>query len=113
MNTDIDTDRRPFVLIWELTQACELACEHCRADAQPNRHPDELTTSEGTELLREAREFGEGKLVVLSGGDPLVRPDVTELVAFGTDLGLQMTMTPSARSGRRQSSPSRTVRWRC
>jgi radical SAM protein len=95
MNTDIDTDRRPFVLIWELTQACELACEHCRADAQPNRHPDELTTSEGKELLREAREFGEGQLVVLSGGDPLVRPDVTELVDFGTEQGLQMTMTPS------------------
>ncbi len=95
MNTDIDTDRRPFVLIWELTQACELACEHCRADAQPNRHPDELTTSEGKELLRAAREFGEGQLVVLSGGDPLVRPDVTELVAFGAEQGLQMTMTPS------------------
>ena len=92
---DIDTGRRPFVLIWELTQACELACEHCRADAQPDRHPDELTTEEGRALLESASEFGEGQLVVLSGGDPLIRPDVTDLVAYGAEQGLRMTMTPS------------------
>ncbi|OIB59076.1 TIGR04053 family radical SAM/SPASM domain-containing protein [Natrialba sp. SSL1] len=91
----LDTTRRPLVLIWELTQACALACDHCRADAQPARHPDELTTAEGKALLESAREFGDGQLVVLSGGDPLVRDDVDELVAHGTDLGLRMTMTPS------------------
>jgi radical SAM protein len=91
----IDTDERPFVLIWELTQACELACKHCRAEADPNRHPDELTTEEGKELLDEAAAFGDGQLVVLSGGDPLARDDVTELVEYGTDQGLRMTMTPS------------------
>ena len=92
---DIDFDERPLVLIWELTQACELACKHCRADAQPRRHPDELTTAEGKALLDEARQFGEGQLVVLSGGDPLAREDVVELVDYGTDCGLQMTLTPS------------------
>ncbi|ELY91886.1 Radical SAM domain protein [Natrialba hulunbeirensis JCM 10989] len=91
----LDTTRRPLVLIWELTQACALACDHCRADAQPARHHDELTTAEGKALLESAREFGDGQLVVLSGGDPLVRDDVDELVAHGTDLGLRMTMTPS------------------
>lgn len=91
----MNTARRPFVLIWELTQACELACDHCRADATPARHPDELTTEEGKHLLEEARDFAEGQLVVLSGGDPLVREDVVELVDYGDDIGLRMTMTPS------------------
>ncbi len=92
---DIDTDRRPFVLVWELTQACELACKHCRAEAQPQRHPDELTTEEGKELLDEARAFGEGQLVVLSGGDPLYRDDTLDLIEYGVDRGLEMTLTPS------------------
>jgi len=76
---DIDTSERPFVLIWEVTQACELACKHCRVEACPGRHPDELTTAEGKRLLEEAREFGDGQLVVLSGGDPLYREDTLDL----------------------------------
>ncbi|MFB6232655.1 MAG: TIGR04053 family radical SAM/SPASM domain-containing protein [Haloarculaceae archaeon] len=91
----MDTTERPFVLIWELTQACELACKHCRADATPTRHPDELTTEEGKRLLDDARRFGENQLVVLSGGDPLARDDTQDLVEYGTDIGLQMTLTPS------------------
>ncbi|MFA1611835.1 TIGR04053 family radical SAM/SPASM domain-containing protein [Halobellus rubicundus] len=91
----IDTSRRPFVLVWEVTQACDLACDHCRADARPERHPDELTTEEGKRLLDEARSFGDGQLVVLSGGDPLARSDLLELVEYGTDRGLRMTLTPS------------------
>ncbi|RDI70081.1 TIGR04053 family radical SAM/SPASM domain-containing protein [Halopelagius longus] len=94
----VDTDERPFVLVWEVTQACELACDHCRADAQPNRHPDELTTEEGKRLLERARAFGDGQLVVLSGGDPLARDDIAELVSHGTDLGLRVTLTPSGTS---------------
>ncbi|REA02113.1 radical SAM/SPASM domain-containing protein [Haloferax sp. Atlit-6N] len=96
--SSIDTSRRPFVLIWEVTQACGLACDHCRADATPARHPDELTTAEGTRLLDQAREFGPGQLVVLSGGDPLARSDLVDLVEYGTDLGLRMTLTPSGTS---------------
>lgn len=91
----VDTDRRPFVLVWEVTQACELACDHCRADARPHRHPKELTTEEGKRLLDEARRFGEGQLVVLSGGDPMVRDDLIELVEYGADRGLNVTLTPS------------------
>ncbi|ELZ89367.1 TIGR04053 family radical SAM/SPASM domain-containing protein [Haloferax sulfurifontis] len=96
--SSIDTSRRPFVLVWEVTQACDLACDHCRADATPARHPDELTSAEGTRLLEQAREFGPGQLVVLSGGDPLARPDLVDLVEYGTDLGLRMTLTPSGTS---------------
>ena len=91
----LDTARRPFVLIWELTQACELACKHCRADANPRRHPDELTTKEGMRLLEGVREFGEGQLLVLSGGDPLAREDAVHLVDYGTDIGLRVSLTPS------------------
>ncbi|WP_440009528.1 radical SAM protein [Halomicrococcus sp. SG-WS-1] len=91
----VDTAERPFVLIWELTQACDLACEHCRADARPDRHPDELSTKEAKRLLDQTREFGENQLVVFSGGDPLKRDDVVDLVEYGTDVGLSVTMTPS------------------
>ncbi|MCL9815081.1 radical SAM protein [Natranaeroarchaeum aerophilus] len=91
----VDTDQRPLVLIWELTQACDLACDHCRADAVPDRHPDELTTAEAKAMLDDAREFGEGQLVVFSGGDPLKREDLTELVEYGTEIGLNVTLTPS------------------
>ncbi|MFB6252026.1 MAG: TIGR04053 family radical SAM/SPASM domain-containing protein [Halobellus sp.] len=93
--SSIDTSRRPFVLVWEVTQACDLACDHCRADAQPARHPDELTTQEGKRLLDQARSFGPGQLVVLSGGDPLARPDLPGLIEYGSDRGLRMTLTPS------------------
>jgi len=91
----VDTAERPFVLIWELTQACDLACEHCRADAHPDRHPDELSTAEAKTLLDQVREFGENQLVVFSGGDPLKRDDAVDLVQYGTDVGLNVTMTPS------------------
>ncbi|WP_336037974.1 radical SAM protein [Halobacterium yunchengense] len=101
--TPVDTDERPFVLIWEVTQACELACEHCRADATPERHPDELSTEEGKALLDDVRRFGDGQLVVLSGGDPLARDDAVELIEYGTDAGLRMTVTPS---GTRSLSPA-------
>jgi radical SAM protein with 4Fe4S-binding SPASM domain len=94
----VDTDERPFVLVWELTQACELACDHCRAEAKPGRHPEELSTAEGKRLLDEAAAFGDGQLVVLSGGDPLARDDLVELVAYGTEQGLRMTLTPSGTS---------------
>ena len=100
----LNTAERPLVLIWELTQACGLACDHCRADARPNRHPDELSTAEGKRLLETAAAFGDGQLVVLSGGDPLIRDDVEELIAYGDDLGLRMTITPS---GTRSLTPGR------
>jgi radical SAM protein len=90
-----DTSQRPIVLVWEVSQACDLACDHCRAEAIPERHPDELITAEGKQLLDDARRFGEGQVVVLSGGDPLKRPDLAELVAYGDERGLRMALTPS------------------
>ncbi|WP_254832700.1 TIGR04053 family radical SAM/SPASM domain-containing protein [Haloglomus salinum] len=97
--SELDTDRRPFVLVWEVTQACDLSCDHCRADAQPARDPRELSTGEGKALLDDAARFGDDQLVVLSGGDPMKRPDLPELVRYGTDAGCRMTLTPSGTDG--------------
>jgi radical SAM protein len=92
--TKLDFDQAPFIVIWEVTRACDLACIHCRAEAVPDRSPAELNTGEGFRLLEEVRRFGQ-PLVVLTGGDPLKRPDVFDLVRHGDRLGLRMTMTPS------------------
>jgi radical SAM protein len=91
---DFDFSQSPFVVIWETTRACDLACKHCRADAVPWRNPNELTTAEAKAMLRKVREFG-NVVFVMSGGDCLKRPDIYELVEFGFSLGLRMAVTPA------------------
>ncbi len=92
-----DFARAPFIAIWETTRACALRCVHCRAEAIPQRDPAELTTDEGKRLLESIADLGSPPpLVVLTGGDPLRRPDLEELVAHGTRIGLSMSLTPSA-----------------
>lgn len=88
-------DTSPFIVIWEVTRACELSCLHCRAEAQPKADPRQLTTEEGFRLLDQIKEFG-NPVVVFTGGDPLMRPDLFELIRYGVDLGLRVSMTPSA-----------------
>ena len=88
-------DDAPFLVIWELTQACDLACVHCRACAIARRNPFELTTGEGFRLLEEIRSFGD-PLMVFTGGDPLKRDDVFPLLDKSASLGLRTTITPSA-----------------
>lgn len=88
-------DDAPFLVIWELTQACDLACVHCRACAIADRNPLELRTEEGFRLLETVREFGD-PLMVFTGGDPLKRPDVFRLLERSAALGLRTTITPSA-----------------
>jgi radical SAM protein len=88
-------DQAPFLVIWEVTRACDLACLHCRADAAPHRHAKELSTDEGFALIREIRRFGH-PLFVLTGGDPLKRPDIFQLIAYAKELGLQPGLSPSA-----------------
>jgi AdoMet-dependent heme synthase len=91
-----DASERPFIVIWEVTRACQLVCTHCRADAIRARNPFELTTDEGRTLLDELASFGAPRpLVVLTGGDPFERPDLPELVAHGTRIGLNMALSPS------------------
>lgn len=90
-----DFSEAPFLVIWEVTQACDLACVHCRASATPGRHPLELTAQESLGLLDQVREFGH-PLMVFTGGDPLKRPDLFALLKRSVDLGLRTTVTPSA-----------------
>jgi radical SAM protein len=87
-------DDRPLIAIWELTQACDLACVHCRACATPARDAGELSTAEGKRLLDEVAAMGT-PLMVLTGGDPAKRPDLVELIAHGARRGLVMAVTPS------------------
>jgi radical SAM protein len=88
-------DQSPLLVIWEVTQACDLACVHCRASAQPERHTQELTTEQGYKLLDDIRAFGD-PLMVFTGGDPLKRPDLYELIRYSVKLGLRTNVTPSA-----------------
>jgi len=88
-------DERPFVAIWETTQACDLACVHCRACAQPLRHALELSTGEAKRLIDEIAAM-EVPVFVLTGGDPLKRPDIFELVQYATERKVRISLTPSA-----------------
>ncbi len=89
-------DRAPFIVIWEATRACALACVHCRAEAISRRHPDELTAAEARALIDRVATFDPRRpLLVFTGGDPLRRPDIADLVAYGTARGLSVSLTPS------------------
>ena len=86
----------PMLIYWEMTRACDLACRHCRAEAIALRHPHELSTAEGRTMLRQALEFGPPlPHVVFTGGDPLKRPDLMDLIAEGTGLGFGVSLAPS------------------
>ncbi len=95
MHPVADFNQAPFIVIWEATRACDLACHHCRAEAVPAADPHELTTAEGITLLSQVRtDFGP-VLFVITGGDPLKRSDLHTLIRHGTSIGLRMTITPS------------------
>src|SRR3954451_24307889 len=86
-------DQAPMLVIWEATQACDLACVHCRASAQSERNERELTTEQGYRLLDEIRSFGE-PLMGLNGGDPLKRPDLYDLIRYSVKIGLRTNVAP-------------------
>jgi AdoMet-dependent heme synthase len=91
-----DVSARPFIVIWECTTACPLACRHCRAQAHPERDPAELTSQEAAGLMRQVADFGRpAPLFVITGGDPFQRPDLFELVHTGTRAGLRVAVSPS------------------
>ena len=92
---DLDFNERPFIVIWETTQACDLACVHCRACAQPIRSALELTTDEARRLIDDVAAL-KAPVFVLTGGDPLKRPDIFELVEYASKNGVRISLTPSA-----------------
>ena len=91
----VDFNVSPFVVIWENTRACDLACRHCRAAAQPRRSQFELTTAEGFHLIDEIAEM-KPKVFVITGGDPLKRDDTYEMISYAKIKGLEPSLTPSA-----------------
>ncbi len=91
--------RAPMLIYWELTRACDLACRHCRAEAMVNRDPDELTTGEACALLRQVPKFGRPlPHLVLTGGDPLKRADLHDLIEEAGRLGIGVSLAPSGTS---------------
>lgn len=91
----IDFNVSPFVVIWETTRACDLACVHCRAAAQSRRSQFELTTEQGHTLLEQTAQL-QPKVFVITGGDPLKRDDVYDTISYAKQLGLEPSITPSA-----------------
>jgi AdoMet-dependent heme synthase len=101
----VDFSRAPFLVIWEVTRACALSCVHCRADAIHRRNPGELTTEDGFRLIDQVRAFGtKPPLFVLTGGDPMLRPDLADLVRYAAGAGLTVALTPS---GTAAATPAR------
>jgi radical SAM protein len=92
----LNFDRRPMLVFWEVTRACLLACKHCRASATAEALPGELTTAEGFDLIDQVAGFGRPyPILVLTGGDCLLRPDLFELVEHATSLGVPVALSPS------------------
>ena len=91
------THERPFLVIWEVTQACDLACLHCRASAMPEAHPLAVTHQQGRNLIEQVRDFGAPyPLLVFTGGDPFKRADLCDLVGYARSVGLTPAISPSA-----------------
>lgn len=90
-----DFAKAPLLVIWETTRSCALACDHCRADADTATHPGELSTLEGKGLIDQVKAMGT-PILILSGGDPLNRPDLEELIRYGKAVGLRMGTIPAA-----------------
>lgn len=91
---DVDFDQRPFTVAWELTRACALACVHCRAEAQPRRHPEELTTAEAFAVIDQLVDLAP-PVLVLTGGDPLMRPDLFQIAERAIGRGLRVAVSPT------------------
>ena len=90
-----DFNERPFIVIWEVTRACALACRHCRASAIEQRHPFELNTSEAFALIEQVVRANPA-LFVLTGGDPIVRSDLPLIIGYAAEKGLRVALSPSA-----------------
>lgn len=94
--TTNDFDLGPLMFYYEVTLACDLVCKHCRASSQEMPHPEELTTDQAKALFDQIAGFPRRPTLVLTGGDPLKRPDLIELIRHAVAAGLQPALTPSA-----------------
>ncbi|MDG5815161.1 radical SAM protein [Chitinispirillales bacterium ANBcel5] len=81
------------LVAWEVTRSCNLKCRHCRASAGNGPYKDEFSTEECEQVLTNIASFAK-PIVILTGGEPMLRPDIYHLAKLGTDLGLKMVMAP-------------------
>jgi AdoMet-dependent heme synthase len=86
---------RPFLVFWELTRACALACTHCRAEAQHRRHPQELNAEEAERVVDQLAELAP-PMLILTGGDPMERRDVLAIAKRASTTGIRVGLSPSA-----------------
>ncbi|HEY8773279.1 MAG TPA: TIGR04053 family radical SAM/SPASM domain-containing protein [Gaiellaceae bacterium] len=92
----LDLERRPILVFWEVTRSCLLACRHCRASAIAEPLPGQLSTEEGERFLETLTGFGRPyPVLVLTGGDVLMRPDLLPLARRAHELGLPVAVSPS------------------
>lgn len=91
---EADFDLAPFTIAWELTRACAFACRHCRAEAQPRRDPGELTSPEALSLIDQIKQFG-NPILVITGGDPMMRRDLYDILTYAVQKGVRTALTPT------------------
>jgi AdoMet-dependent heme synthase len=99
-----DFNMAPFTIAWEVTRACAYACVHCRADAMHVADPNELNTEEALRLIDRLADFG-SPILIFTGGDPMMRRDLHELIAYATQKGLRCSLT----SDRHRTANNRTA----
>ncbi len=89
-------DEKPLLVFWETTKACLLACKHCRAEAITKPLPGELGTEEALRLVDQVAEFGKPyPILILTGGDPLMRKDVWEIIDYAKSMGIRLGLAPA------------------
>ncbi len=84
-------DKRP-VIVWNMTRRCNLKCIHCYSSSQNINYPDELTTEEGKAMIEDLAAFG-APVLLFSGGEPLMRPDLPELARYAVDRGMRAVIS--------------------
>ena len=94
--TSADFAISPLMFYYEVTQACDLVCKHCRASAKECSDPEELTSEQSRALIDQIATFPRKPNLVLTGGDPLKRADIFDLIRYAVEAGLQVALTPSA-----------------
>ena len=91
-----DFGRNPLMFYYEVTRACDLVCKHCRASAQETAAPDELSPADALRLIDDVARFPRKPTICFTGGDPLKRADLFDIIRHATELGIGSALTPSA-----------------
>ena len=87
----VAAERRP-IIVWNITRTCNLRCVHCYSDSDARKYPGELSTEEAKRVIDDLASFRVPALL-FSGGEPLLRPDLLELLEYATGKGLRITLS--------------------